>query len=95
MEVYIYIYVYPTFNVYSKICLQTKSTNGHAPEPEQIEEALEALEITTTELPPPHPPSCRKKDIYTDVSVFNELDEQVIKVSFVFQTIDKIGFYYN
>jgi hypothetical protein len=38
-------------------------------EPEVIENVLEALEITTTELPPPHPPSCRKQDLFADASV--------------------------
>ena len=62
--------------------LQKAETNGQ-PEPEELEEALEALEITPvgpTELPPPHPPSCRKKELYEDVKVFQDVDDQTIKV---------------
>lgn len=56
-------------------------TNGDIAEPEAIENALEALEITTTELPPPHPPSCRKKELFADASVFKQIDEHVIQVA--------------
>lgn len=57
------------------------TTNGDT---EEIEEALEALEIipvAPTEIPSPHPPSCRKKDLYVDPSQFNDIDEQTIKVA--------------
>ncbi|XP_062569773.1 hillarin-like [Saccostrea cucullata] len=53
-------------------------------ETEEIEEAMEALEIipvAPTEIPSPHPPSCRKKDLYVDPSQFNDIDEQTIKVA--------------
>ena len=33
-----------------------------------------------TDIPPPHAPPIRKRDLYTDTSVFDELDRDVIKV---------------
>lgn len=60
--------------------MENGTTNG---ETEEIEEALEALEIipvAPAEIPSPHPPSCRKKDLYVDPSQFNDIDEQTIKV---------------
>ncbi|XP_052102140.1 hillarin-like isoform X1 [Mytilus californianus] len=62
---------------------QELPTNGDIAEPDVIENVMEALnlEVTTTELPPPHPPSCRKKDLFSDVSVFNDIDNQVIQVA--------------
>lgn len=58
-------------------------TNGDYSEPDAIEDVLEALNIEpiTTELPPPHPPSCRKKDLFSDASVFKDIDDQVIQVA--------------
>lgn len=65
-----------------KACPFQPSTNGGMPEPDVIDDVLEALnlETITTELPPPHPPSCRKKDLFADASVFKDIDDQVIKV---------------
>lgn len=48
----------------------------------EIIETMEVLEQTKkAELPPPHPPVCRKNEIYTDANVFDELDDKVIQVS--------------
>jgi hypothetical protein len=48
----------------------------------EIIETMEVLEQTKkTELPGPHPPACRKNEIYTDPNVFDELDDKVIQVS--------------
>ncbi|ESP03308.1 hypothetical protein LOTGIDRAFT_137570, partial [Lottia gigantea] len=33
------------------------------------------------EPPSPHPPSCRKKELFDGISIFNDIDEQVIKVA--------------
>jgi len=47
----------------------------------EIIETMEVLEQTKkTELPPPHPPACRKNEIYTDPNVFDALDDKVIQV---------------
>ncbi|XP_014769685.1 hillarin [Octopus bimaculoides] len=35
----------------------------------------------SSEPPSPHPPSCRKSEIYTDPSVFKDIDDHVIKIS--------------
>lgn len=52
----------------------------------EIIETMEVLEQTKkAELPPPHPPNCRKNEIYTDPNVFDELDGKVIQVR-------KVGF---
>ncbi|KAK3091624.1 hypothetical protein FSP39_021331 [Pinctada imbricata] len=67
-----------------EIQAETKQETNGEPEPEELEEALEALEITPVgpkELPPPHPPSSRKKELYEDVKVFQDVDEQTIKVA--------------
>ncbi len=45
-----------------------------------LEEAMAAISLPT-ELPDPHPPACRKRDLYYDASVFRELDEDVFRVS--------------
>ena len=51
----------------------------------EIIETMEVLEQTKkTELPPPHPPSCRKNEIYTDPRVFDKLDDNVIQVCICF-----------
>ena len=51
----------------------------------EIIETMETLEQTkSTEMPGPHPPSCRKDDIYTDPRVFDNLDENVFKVQETF-----------
>ncbi|KAH3848756.1 hypothetical protein DPMN_091136, partial [Dreissena polymorpha] len=48
----------------------------------EIIETMEVLEQTKkTELPAPHPPACRKNEIYTDPNVFDALDEKVIQVA--------------
>jgi len=47
---------------------------------EMIEEAIAAISIPS-ELPDPHPPHIRKRDLYTDPAVFTELDEDVFKVA--------------
>ncbi len=46
----------------------------------ELEAAMAALSLPSKELPPPHPPTCRKRDLYLDPSVFEELDEHVFKV---------------
>ena len=47
----------------------------------EIIETMEVLDQTkSTELPKPHPPRCRKDDIYTDPKVFDNLDEKVFQV---------------
>ena len=43
---------------------------------------MAAIELNT-ERPDPHPPNIRKRDLYIDPSVFQELDEDVFKVEFV------------
>lgn len=43
-----------------------------------VEEVIAALALPT-ELPDPHPPMLRKRDLYHDPSVFRELDEDVFK----------------
>lgn len=48
----------------------------------EIIETMEVLEQTKKEeLPPPHPPACRKEEIYTDPQVFDALDDKVIQVA--------------
>lgn len=54
--------------------------NGRDDQEELVEEVIEALGLPSSDLPSPHPPSCRKKDLYEDVNIFSELDEDVIKV---------------
>lgn len=63
-------------------CLQVEgvTTNGDTEEIEEAMEALEIIPVAPTEIPSPHPPSCRKKDLYVDPSQFNDIDEQTIKV---------------
>jgi len=46
---------------------------------EIIEEAIAAISMPT-EMPDPHAPTIRKRDLYTDPIVFKELDEDVFKV---------------
>lgn len=53
---------------------------GSAVEDYILQEALAPV-ATLDELPPPHPPSCKKKELYADASVFDELDEYVFGVS--------------
>lgn len=48
-----------------------------------VEEAIAALALPT-ELPDPHPPMLRKRDLYHDPSVFRELDEDVFKACCLF-----------
>ena len=45
-----------------------------------LEEAMAAISLPPRELPDPHPPSGRKRDLYYDPVVFRELDEDVFKV---------------
>lgn len=49
----------------------------------EIEEVIQhfATVPASAEMPPTHPPSCRKRELYTDAFVFNEIDENVIKVA--------------
>ena len=47
-----------------------------------LEEAIASLTLPT-DLPVPHPLPIRKRDLYTDPSVFEELDNDVIHVSTV------------
>lgn len=48
----------------------------------EIIETMEVLEQTKkTEIPSPHPPACRKNEIYTDPNVFDELDNKVIQIA--------------
>ena len=42
---------------------------------------MAALSLYASELPPPHPPTCRKRDLYEDPIVFDELDKDVIRVA--------------
>ena len=56
----------------------------NAPEIENQEEFLEvarAALMLPTELPEPHAPRGRKRDLYHDPSVFDELDNDVVMVS--------------
>ncbi|KAK0065116.1 hillarin [Biomphalaria pfeifferi] len=47
-----------------------------------LEEVIDILPITSVTAPPsPEVPSCRKEDIFSDVSVFQSIDEQVLKVA--------------
>ena len=58
-----------------------EDTNENLEVVKEIIETMEVLDQTkTTELPGPHPPSCRKADIYTDPQVFDNLDDNVIQV---------------
>ena len=58
-----------------------EDTNENLEVVKEIIETMEVLDQTkTTELPGPHPPRCRKGDIYTDPKVFDNLDDNVIKV---------------
>ncbi len=51
---------------------------------------MTALQLPPTELPDPHPPSGRKRDLYYDPAVFKELDEDVFKVClFIFIFLQK------
>ena len=45
-----------------------------------VEQALASMALPA-EIPEPHPPNCRKRDLYYDASVFKELDEYVFSVS--------------
>lgn len=69
---------------YSDIA-NTNGTDGVLNEMDniRIEEVIQhfASVPTSAEMPPTHPPSSRKHDLYTDVSVFNDIDEHVIKVA--------------
>ena len=47
----------------------------------ELANALADLTLVPKELPPPHAPRGRKRDLYYDPSVFTELDEMVFKVS--------------
>lgn len=59
-----------------------EDTNENLEVVKEIIETMEVLDQTkTTELPGPHPPRCRKADIYTDPQVFDNLDENVIQVA--------------
>ena len=58
-----------------------------------LAEAMAAISLPT-ELPPPHAPACRKRDLYYDASVFQELDEDVFKVSAISQLSIIFIFYY-
>ena len=49
-----------------------------------LEEAMAALSILPNEVPAPHPPSCRKRDLYYDAEIFKELDEHVFSVRVLF-----------
>jgi len=46
---------------------------------EMLEEVIAAIGAPA-ELPKPHAPSIRKRDLYNDPTVFKELDENVFKV---------------
>ena len=62
----------------------------NAPEIEDQEEFLEiakAAIMLPAELPEAHPPRGRKRDLYHDPSVFNELDDDVVKVSVVLEIV--------
>ncbi|WAR24738.1 HIL-like protein [Mya arenaria] len=52
---------------------------------EIVKEIIETMEVLEqpkkSELPAPHPPACRKTEIYTDPNVFDELDDKVIQVA--------------
>ena len=55
----------------------------NAPEIEDQEEFIEVAKaalMLPTELPDPHAPRGRKRDLYHDPSVFKELDEDVFQV---------------
>ncbi|XP_060072641.1 hillarin-like [Ylistrum balloti] len=67
--------------IVEEIAQETNGVNGHDEQEELVEEVIEALGLPATDLPPPNPPSCRKKELYEDVGIFNELDEDVIKVA--------------
>lgn len=41
----------------------------------------------SSEPPSPHPPSCRKSEIYTNPSVFKDIDDHVIKVDIQYYLI--------
>ncbi|KAK6188332.1 hypothetical protein SNE40_004527 [Patella caerulea] len=49
---------------------------------EALQDAIEVLQKPAVIEPPaPHPPSCRKKDLYDNISIFDDIDEQVIRVA--------------
>ena len=52
---------------------------------ERLQEALEDVLQMPAVVPPvsPHPPRCRKGELFPDASVFTDIDEQVIKVGLV------------
>ncbi|XP_067679021.1 hillarin-like [Haliotis asinina] len=61
--------------------LQTEQSAGQVSEP-PVEEIMEVLQTPTVFEPPsPKPPRCRKRNLYSDVSVFSDIDEQVIEVA--------------
>ena len=73
--------MYTLLHVY--VCVVQAQTNGlEAGESIDtsavIDEAMKA--IVPQELPSPHPPRGRKRDLYQDPSFFEELDEDVFKV---------------
>ena len=58
-------------------CVQGSNSNDSAI---GLEEAMANLSLPT-DIPPPHAPPIRKRDLYTDTSVFDEPDRDVIRVS--------------
>ena len=52
-----------------------------------LEEAMAAISLPPKELPTPHPPSGRKRDLYYDPVVFRELDEDVFKVRTLYKCL--------
>ncbi|XP_041357977.1 hillarin-like isoform X2 [Gigantopelta aegis] len=62
--------------------IEPKENGTNEPETVKMVELLEVLQAPAVVQPPsPHPPSCRKKDLYRDASIFSDIDDQVIKVA--------------
>ena len=60
---------------------------------ELLQEALEdVLQMPAVVRPvSPHPPCCRKTELFPDESVFADIDEQVIKVGQAFVWVGSVG----
>lgn len=55
--------------------------DGEEENVEAVEEAIAAVKAMEVNLPGPHPPSCRKRDLYLDASEFEQLDQHVFEVA--------------
>ncbi|CAD5112319.1 DgyrCDS1545 [Dimorphilus gyrociliatus] len=55
--------------------------DGEEANVEAVKEAIDAVKAMAVDLPGPHPPSCRKRDLYLDASEFEQLDQHVFDIA--------------